>query len=157
MELKFIDYNAAKDRRSRKAIRSHVMKGKNAGKKVQRGRKHAPDNGFFRDVKVREKDPETDPSDSQLIFPEIAEMGKPPIPSNHFIGTEFAYFEFPIQFTSSMRYMVHQCSLPLPTFNAANLRSSPGYLRCPISYSILSPIHRRQSTLVSIHDIRSSL
>ncbi|CAM1509431.1 Fc.00g031700.m01.CDS01 [Cosmosporella sp. VM-42] len=108
MELKFIDHNAANDRRSRKAIRSHVMKGRNLGKKVRRGRKHAPDKGFFSDVaKVPEKDPGimVSSEDTQLFFPEIAEMEKAITPSNYFSGSEFAYFAFPVQFTTSMRYL----------------------------------------------------
>lgn len=104
MEFQFIDNNTTKDACSRKAIRSHVMKGKNVGRTVRRGRKHAVTQGFFQDVE------RTNPQDDGAIFPEIAASDGVLVPTNPFAGGEFAYFSFPVQFTPSMRYLVHQCT-----------------------------------------------
>ncbi|KAF7562138.1 hypothetical protein G7046_g1980 [Stylonectria norvegica] len=115
MEFQFIDGNAPKDRRSRKTIRSHVMKGKNLGKTIQkRGRKHATlQTGSFRDtqelVEARSNNECPQKSGSRnLVFPKISAADEDLEPSNFFTGFEFSYFAFPVQFTPSMRRLVYQ-------------------------------------------------
>ncbi|KPM38490.1 hypothetical protein AK830_g8112 [Neonectria ditissima] len=120
MSFHFVDSSAASTPGARRAIRRHVMKGKNLGKRIQgRGRKNAPPpaDGFFGDVhRPREEDREiieaaegalARQDRSQLLFPEIAAVDIPPS-SNAFAGGEFGYFSFPVQFTPAMRYLVYQ-------------------------------------------------
>ncbi|KAK7429015.1 hypothetical protein QQZ08_004422 [Neonectria magnoliae] len=122
MSFHFVDSSAASTPGARRAIRRHVMKGKNLGKKIQgRGRKNAPTpaDEFFGDVhRPREEDREiieaaegalVRQDRTQLLFPEVAAVDIP-ASSNAFAGGEFGYFSFPVQFTPSMRYLVYQCS-----------------------------------------------
>ncbi|KAF4995967.1 hypothetical protein FDECE_12628 [Fusarium decemcellulare] len=122
MKFHFVDNHAANSPGSRKAIRRHVMKGKNLGRTIQgRGRKHAsPHEGDFfgdlhRDSKTYERihldlqvkdDAVFDRDGNPLIFPEIVPIDSSP--SSPFAGSEYTYFAFPVQFTPSMRYMVYQ-------------------------------------------------
>ncbi|KAL2680542.1 hypothetical protein Neosp_008144 [[Neocosmospora] mangrovei] len=122
MKFHFVDSHAASDPGSRKAIRRHVMKGKNLGRTIQgRGRKHAVAQGpkIFEGVQKKEKleelvvarrerDVPVDSDGSTLIFPEIVPHDVLGSPSSPFAGEEYTYFAFPIQFTPSMRYMVYQ-------------------------------------------------
>ncbi|KAM5362159.1 hypothetical protein ACJZ2D_012681 [Fusarium nematophilum] len=123
MSFHFVDSQAAGTPGARKAIRRHVMKGKNLGRTIRgRGRKHAStkNDGFFGDVPQEEKKDATrqdgggggdalvDRDGDPIFFPEIVPVDVPSSPSNHFTGSEYTYFAFPVQFTPSMRYMVHQ-------------------------------------------------
>lgn len=121
MSFQFIDNGTANTPDSRRAIRSHVMKGRNLGRKIQgRGRKNAPPqtDEFFGDVHQPHeeergiievaKDAAARQDGSKLLFPEIIAVDIA-TSSNPFAGSEFQYFSFPIQFTPSMRYMVYQC------------------------------------------------
>ncbi|KAK7398415.1 hypothetical protein QQX98_012210 [Neonectria punicea] len=120
MSFHFVDSSAASTPGARRAIRRHVMKGKNLGKKIQgRGRKNAPPpaDEFFGDIhRPRKEDREiieaaegalARQDRTQLLFPEIAAVDIP-VSSNAFAGGEFGYFSFPVQFTPSMRYLVYQ-------------------------------------------------
>ncbi|KAH8706319.1 hypothetical protein BGZ61DRAFT_449721 [Ilyonectria robusta] len=120
MSFQFIDNGTANTPDSRRAIRSHVMKGRNLGRKIQgRGRKNAPPqtDEFFGDVHQPHeeergiievaKDAAARQDGSKLLFPEIIAVDIA-TSSNPFAGSEFQYFSFPIQFTPSMRYMVYQ-------------------------------------------------
>lgn len=121
MSFHFVDNGTVDTPGSRRAIRRHVMKGRNLGRKIQgRGRKNAPPqtDEFFGDVhqpheEEREiietvKDAAARQDGSKLLFPEITAVDIA-TSSNTFAGSEFQYFSFPIQFTPSMRYMVYQC------------------------------------------------
>lgn len=135
MKFHFVDSHAANDPGSRKAIRRHVMKGKNLGRTIQgRGRKHAAaqEPKIFEGVQKKEKleeivvvrrgrDVRVDSDGSTLIFPEIVPHDVLGSPSSPFAGEEYTYFAFPIQFTQSMRYMVYQfhtavCDAIYPSF-----------------------------------------
>lgn len=123
MKFHFVDGHAASDPGSRRAIRRHVMKGKNLGRAIQgRGRKHAAarepkifggvqKKEKLEDVVVarRERDVCVDSDGNPLIFPEIVPHDVLGSPSSPFAGEEYTYFAFPIQFTQPMRYMVYQC------------------------------------------------
>ncbi|KAF7548886.1 hypothetical protein G7Z17_g6756 [Cylindrodendrum hubeiense] len=87
MSFHFVDSGEANTPGARRAIRRHVMKGRNVGKKIQgRGRKNAPPrtDGFFGDVhQPREEDREVIEAvkdalarqdGTKLLFPEIAAM-----------------------------------------------------------------------------------
>lgn len=106
MEFQFVDNNATNESRSRKTIRSHVMKGKNRGKSIQRGRKNVRPN-LVNDV-PHQKLAEAAIKAQASIFPEIAASNSSAF-SNPFNGHEFEYFAFPIQFTPTMRNLVYQC------------------------------------------------
>ncbi|KAF4972960.1 hypothetical protein FZEAL_9460 [Fusarium zealandicum] len=125
MSFHFVDSQAASKPGARTAIRRHVMKGKNLGRTIHgRGRKHAlaQESGFFGDVSQLQKRGSHTPHEhdgihdgivigydgNPLLFPEIIPVDPMYSASNPFAGSEFAYFAFPVQFTSSMRYMVYQ-------------------------------------------------
>ncbi|RSL45206.1 hypothetical protein CEP53_010881 [Fusarium sp. AF-6] len=135
MKFHFVDSHTASDPGSRRAIRRHVMKGKNLGRTIQgRGRKHAAvqEPKIFEGVEKKEKleelvvarrerDVRVDSDGSTLIFPEIVPHDVLGSPSSPFAGEEYTYFAFPIQFTPSMRYMVYQfhtavCDAIYPSF-----------------------------------------
>ncbi|KAM0425183.1 hypothetical protein ACHAPT_009500 [Fusarium lateritium] len=135
MKFHFVDSHASSDPGSRRAIRRHVMKGKNLGRTIQgRGRKHAAaqEDKIFEGVQRKEKpeeivvarqerDVRVDSDGNPLIFPEIVPPDALGSPSSPFVGEEYTYFAFPIQFTPSMRYMVYQfhtavCDAIYPAF-----------------------------------------
>ncbi|KAH7145680.1 hypothetical protein B0J13DRAFT_324927 [Dactylonectria estremocensis] len=119
MSFHFVDNGAANTPSGRRAIRRHVMKGKNAGRKIEgRGRKNAPpetDDFFGNVLRPRGEDREAietvkdalaRPDGTKLLFPEIPAMDV--LSPSVLTGSEFAYFSFPVQFTASMRYLVYQ-------------------------------------------------
>ncbi|CAJ0550722.1 Ff.00g106520.m01.CDS01 [Fusarium sp. VM40] len=112
MNFQFINNESTNNPGSRKAIRSHVMKGKNTGRIIQgRGRRHAVPLGgdFFKDVHLAERNEDVvDADGSTLIFPEVTLIDTTHTPNNPFAGEEYTYFSFPVQFTSSMRYSVYE-------------------------------------------------
>ncbi|KAG5781798.1 hypothetical protein H9Q73_004567 [Fusarium xylarioides] len=125
MKFQFIDNESTQKPGARKAIRSHVMKGKNLGRTIQgRGKRHAapqlnnlhksPDLSK-RDVSVEETRKNIDGAVNNvvnaLLFPEIADTDADTEYSmnNPYSGKEYTYFSFPVQFTPSMRYYVYEC------------------------------------------------
>ncbi|KAF5722045.1 Argininosuccinate synthase [Fusarium mundagurra] len=125
MKFQFIDNDSTQKPGARKAIRSHVMKGKNLGRTIQgRGKRHAApqSNGLQRipdlskrDVSVEERrkniDVAVDNDGNALLFPEIADIDADTEYSinNPYSGKEYTYFSFPVQFTPSMRYYIYEC------------------------------------------------
>lgn len=113
MNFQFINNESTNKPGARKAIRSHVMKGKNTGRIIQgRGRRHAlPLRGdFFKDVHLAERNGDVvDADGNALIFPEVTLIDTTNTLNNPFAGEEYTYFSFPVQFTSSMRYFVYEC------------------------------------------------
>ncbi|KAH6897366.1 hypothetical protein B0T10DRAFT_602695 [Thelonectria olida] len=116
MSFHFVNNAAADTPGARRAIRRHVMKGKNLGRKIEgRGRKHAPRRNETHGVakplldKTKSVEDVEDvveyPENGHLLFPEITED---PLQSNVFNGHEFEYFSFPVQFNPKMRYLVYQ-------------------------------------------------
>ncbi|KAF4971273.1 hypothetical protein FSARC_1843 [Fusarium sarcochroum] len=122
MKFQFVDNDSTNKSGSRKAIRSHVMKGKNLGRTIQgRGRKHAApyEGDFFLGVQqFKQKegikdgriddDPIIDQDGNALMFPEITAVDAANTFNNPFAGEEYTYFAFPVQFTPSMRYLVYE-------------------------------------------------
>lgn len=115
MRFQFVDNAASNAPGTRRAIRRHVMKGKNMGRKITRGRRHAPrqddvsgaakpmgDTTASRGVGYAGQDSENRP----FLFPEMVQN---PLRSTVFNGHDFEYFSFPIQFSKHMRYLVYQC------------------------------------------------
>ncbi|KAM0554801.1 hypothetical protein ACHAPJ_006873 [Fusarium lateritium] len=123
MKFQFVDNDSTSKPGSRKAIRSHVMKGKNLGRTIQgRGRKHAApyEGDFFEGVQqVKQQmcnkdggiadDAVLDQDGNALMFPEVTTVDAVNSFNNPFAGEEYTYFAFPVQFTPSMRYMVYEC------------------------------------------------
>ncbi|KAG5793061.1 hypothetical protein H9Q69_007901 [Fusarium xylarioides] len=124
MKFQFIDNESTQKPGARKAIRSHVMKGKNLGRTIQgRGKRHAapqlnnlhksPDLSK-RDVSVEETRKNIDGAVNNvvnaLLFPEITDTDADTEYSmnNPYSGKEYTYFSFPVQFTPSMRYYVYE-------------------------------------------------
>ncbi|KAF4339746.1 Argininosuccinate synthase [Fusarium beomiforme] len=122
MKFQFVDNDSVNKAGSRKAIRSHVMKGKNLGRTIQgRGKRHvapqlnnaskSPDqvkkNG---NVEEERKDlgGGVDSDGSVLLFPEITDTDNGYLINNPYAGKEYTYFSFPVQFTPSMRYYVYE-------------------------------------------------
>lgn len=137
MEFRFIDNSAPIDRQSRKLIRSQVMKGKNLGKARPRRRRKTLKEpspwlgpGLCNDVDTscpplevihvgenkaeNDRDRFSEIRSSQPLSLRVV-MSEPATgistPHSLFAGTEYSYFAFPIRFTPSMRYLVHQCEL----------------------------------------------
>ncbi len=100
MEFEFIDNNSVIDGRSRKAIRRHVMIGKNSGRVI-------PARGHRKlERKVQSKSPlSTRPGNEQLV---------PELDHNPFAGSEFSLFrfDFPVSITPPMRRLIYQCEEP---------------------------------------------
>jgi hypothetical protein len=127
MKFQFIDNDSANKAGSRKAIRSHVMKGKNLGRTIQgRGRRHAAPhlNNLYKGTDLSKKyvsieqgtkglDGTVDSDDKALLFPEITDTNTPYPINNPYAGKEYTYFLFPVQFTPSMRYYVYECQFIL--------------------------------------------
>lgn len=129
MKFHFIDNDSTQKPGARKAIRSHVMKGKNLGRTIQgRGKRHAasqlndshksPDISK-RDISVEGRtkslDGAIDNVGNALLFPEITDTDTDTTYSinNPYSGKEYTYFSFPVQFTPSMRYYVYECQFIL--------------------------------------------
>ncbi|KAG4280372.1 hypothetical protein FPRO06_11705 [Fusarium proliferatum] len=124
MKFQFIDNDSTQKPGARKAIRSHVMKGKNLGRTIQgRGKRHAapqlndshksPDiskRGTSVEGRRKSLDGAVDHLGNALLFPEIADTGIDTTYSinNPYSGKEYTYFSFPVQFTPSMRYYVYE-------------------------------------------------
>ncbi|KAF5630519.1 Argininosuccinate synthase [Fusarium sp. NRRL 52700] len=122
MKFQFIDNDSTQKPGARKAIRSHVMKGKNLGRTIQgRGKRHAvsqvndlhksPDL-TRRDVRVEERKKSLDGAvnnvGNPLLFPEIPDTDTTYSINNPYSGKEYTYFSFPVRFTPSMRYYVYE-------------------------------------------------
>ena len=119
MEFQFINNNPPALHLSRRLIRSHVMKGKNAGRKI-------PERGWKKGA-GRQKIPEvagpvaTCPSRRVEAFDDIKTSHDAAealsligsldqwLPKNPFAGSELAYFSFPTRMTDSMRDMIYNC------------------------------------------------
>jgi hypothetical protein len=84
MEFRFVENNKI-DAKSRKAIRSHVMKGKNAGK-----------------TRLR-----------TVLGNEDAEMNEKKIIPRP-LYDDVAYFQLPVQSTLHARRLIHECTLTFP-------------------------------------------
>jgi len=105
MDFAFID-NATIDQRSRKLIRSHVMKGKNAGRTVKRASR-----------KPRaEQSPSTSiPPVCNPAFSKHIRIRKPQedefriIIANR-IGTGFLTFSYPLEITPHVASLLHDCT-----------------------------------------------
>ncbi|KAF5597778.1 Argininosuccinate synthase [Fusarium pseudoanthophilum] len=124
MKFQFIDHDSTQKPGARKAIRSHVMKGKNLGRTIQgRGKRHAapqlndlqksPDlskRGASVEERRKSLDGAVDNVGNALLFPEIADTDADTTYSinNPYSGKEYTYFSFPVQFTPSMRYYVYE-------------------------------------------------
>ncbi|KAF4497434.1 Argininosuccinate synthase [Fusarium agapanthi] len=124
MKFQFIDNDSTQKPGARKAIRSHVMKGKNLGRTIQgRGKRHAASqvNDLHKspdlsrsDVSVEERRKSLDGAvnnvGNALLFPEIPDTDTDTTYSinNPYSGKEYTYFSFPVQFTPSMRYYVYE-------------------------------------------------
>ncbi|TVY64396.1 hypothetical protein Focb16_v015795 [Fusarium oxysporum f. sp. cubense] len=128
MEFQFIDNDSTQKPSARKAIRSHVMKGKNLGRTIQgRGKRHAapqlndlykgPDQSkkdFGVEEGTKSLDGAVDNDGNALLFPEIADSDTDRDTdttysiNNPYSGKEYTYFSFPVQFTPSMRYYVYE-------------------------------------------------
>lgn len=122
MEFRFIDNTTPLDRHSRKAVRSHAMKGKNLGKTIQaRGHKGRQCENEIRSAQARSKLDDGLPKveSGRLLLP------KAPRPDsgnaftspkqmvslqNHFPGAELAYFSISEPLISSSRYLLHECA-----------------------------------------------
>ncbi|KAF4434644.1 hypothetical protein F53441_13661 [Fusarium austroafricanum] len=122
MKFQFIDHDSNNKPGSRKAIRSHVMKGKNLGRTITgRGKRHAqPEkDDFFKELQLskqtilveseRDDDSVVDSDGNALLFPEITTTDVAYPFNNPYAGEEYTYFSFPVQFTPSMRYYVYEC------------------------------------------------
>jgi hypothetical protein len=140
MKFQFIDNDSTQKPGARKAIRSHVMKGKNLGRIIQgRGKRHAapqlddshksPDLSK-RGVNVEEirknNDVAVNNDGNALLFPEIADIDADTEYSinNPYSGKEYTYFSFPVQFTPSMRYYVYECQYILSQLSNSSLTTS---------------------------------
>ncbi|KAF5680487.1 Argininosuccinate synthase [Fusarium circinatum] len=124
MKFQFIDNDSTQKPGARKAIRSHVMKGKNLGRTIQgRGKRHAASqvNNLHKspdlsrsNVSVEERRKSLDDAvnnvGNDLLFPEILDTDTDTTYSinNPYSGKEYTYFSFPVQFTPSMRYYVYE-------------------------------------------------
>jgi hypothetical protein len=119
MDFQFINNNGAISHSSRKMIRSHAMKGMNLGKSIPaRGHKHAqPINNQGRQTKKKTEKENTVDHIEKALSPLVefsmeglmTEMSTICISRNLLAGSEYDYFEFPIRFTPSMRFLVHEC------------------------------------------------
>jgi hypothetical protein len=119
MDFQFINNNGAVSHSSRKVIRRHAMRGINLGKTIPaRGHKHAQPtiNDSNETKRKTAKDNTVDPIEEALspliefsmedVMMEVSTMC---ISRNLLAGSEYDYFEFPIRFTPSMRFLVYQC------------------------------------------------
>ncbi|EMT62530.1 Argininosuccinate synthase [Fusarium odoratissimum] len=138
MKFQFIDNDSTQKPGARKAIRSHVMKGKNLGRTIQgRGKRHAapqlndlykgPDQSkkdFGVEEGTKSLDGAVDNDGNALLFPEIADSDTDRDTdttysiNNPYSGKEYTYFSFPVQFTPSMRYYVYECQFILAVHTA---------------------------------------
>jgi hypothetical protein len=119
MDFQFINNNGAVSQSARKVIRSHAMRGINLGKIIPaRGHKHAqPAINHVNETKKKAiKDNNVDHIEKALsplmefsMQDVMMEMSTICISRNPLAGSEYDYFEFPIRFTPSMRFLVHQC------------------------------------------------
>jgi hypothetical protein len=131
MDICFIDSGLGIDRRARKTIRSHVMKGKNAGRSIiGRGKKNAatassspgslyavgsaqessPDPRLASlEQEVANQDQAKADRDQMVLLPRrlTGNAG----PHGIFSGRELTYFDFPVVLSPSMRRVLHQCEL----------------------------------------------
>ncbi|KAG7407499.1 hypothetical protein Forpe1208_v012902 [Fusarium oxysporum f. sp. rapae] len=122
MKFQFIDNDSTQKPGARKAIRSHVMKGKNLGRTIQgRGKRHAapqlndlykgPDQSkkdFGVEEGTKSLDIAVDNDGNALLFPEIPDTDTTYSINNPYSGKEYTYFSFPVQFTPSMRYYIYE-------------------------------------------------
>ena len=120
MEFRFIDNNVPLDQHSQKLIRSHAMKGKNLGKTIlARGHKKRQCEKRTYSDQTRAK-PECLPkaqngrlllpkATKSAVFPAAASSQQMTLLPNYFCGEEISYFINPEPFTSSSRYLFHEC------------------------------------------------
>lgn len=124
MKLQFVENNGAVDNVTRRAIRSHVMRGKNSGRKIiGRGRANTSENTArsLRELKCIQPHESSGHVKHALVQTSRCEIAKKK-EANHvsslggeswdsFLGREFAYFAFPFQLTAPMRRLVYQCNI----------------------------------------------
>ncbi|CAK7214750.1 hypothetical protein SCUCBS95973_002240 [Sporothrix curviconia] len=115
MEFLFIDNNTATDRRSQRLIRSHGMKGKNAGKVISaRGHRWRR----FGDEKTKPTRPDSVARGRPLLPKNPLPLAdgdrvramqamQAVSPADPFCGFEFSYFTTPVPITASSRQLFH--------------------------------------------------
>jgi hypothetical protein len=121
MEFRFIDNNTPLDQHSQKLIRSHAMKGKNLGKTLPaRGHKRRQRENEICSAQTRAKSeglPKV--QKGRLLLPKASKPDSAnasanpehmPLLRNHFCGAELSYFVTAEPFTSSSRYLFHECA-----------------------------------------------
>lgn len=104
--FEFVDNNVLDERRMRKLIRSHVMKGKNTGKKrppkrLQKG----ADNGG--DPSAPTGNSRWEVKDSRAR--QVAKIDQPVAAIRGLVGIEFSSIAFPLEVTPHMGHLIHAC------------------------------------------------
>jgi hypothetical protein len=131
MDFQFVDNSAAIDNRSRRLIRSHVMRGRNRGRTLpSRARKDAiPATALLPGTTTpllpaaddgecgSEREPFAEVEDGKPIFPEMTRTNDTQgssLSAGPLVGTEYSYFPFPMPLTPRIRSLVHQCTVTRP-------------------------------------------
>lgn len=116
MDLCFVNNNAPLDRKSQSLVRSHAMKGKNAGR-VFRARGHKSrrrrEEGTRPGQGITETTRAITVGGYRALLPKATCVDTDvTLVPNPFAGNELGYFPMPASLTPSIRYLFHECKRP---------------------------------------------